>query len=177
MSIPEKPRHMGRYWCWVFWEFKVDVLRCVKCVCGFLAFCVCNRAKTDVFLKVSRLAQSMLTTKHTFHAYQPFIPRLMKCEEIVCRAWQGQNTQPQNITWNLLGMMNNCWFRCKVHPTRDDRGALALTFEHPTMPGPQPGGWMVKGSGVPGGGMAAKAPPPKVCVCASVGFCLLVPKW
>lgn len=38
----------------------------------------------------------------------------MKCEEIVCRAWQGQNTQPQNITWNLLGMMNNCWFRCKV---------------------------------------------------------------
>nr|UXG49833.1 nitrate reductase [Saccharina japonica] len=97
MCTPEKPRHMGRYWCWVFWEFKVDVLR------------------------------------------------MMKCEEIVCRAWQGQNTQPQNITWNLLGMMNNCWFRCKVHPTRDDRGALALTFEHPTMPGGQPGGWMVKG--------------------------------
>lgn len=83
----------------------------------------------------------------------------MKCEEIVCRAWQGQNTQPQNITWNLLGMMNNCWFRCKVHPTRDDRGALALTFEHPTMPGPQPGGWMVKGEG---GVVANKAPPPKV---------------
>nr|UXG49831.1 nitrate reductase [Saccharina japonica] len=97
MCTPEKPRHMGRYWCWVFWEFKVDVLR------------------------------------------------MMKCEEIVCRAWQGQNTQLQNITWNLLGMMNNCWFRCKVHPTRDDRGALALTFEHPTMPGGQPGGWMVKG--------------------------------
>lgn len=32
----------------------------------------------------------------------------------------------------------------KVHPTRDDQGALALTFEHPTMPGAQPGGWMVK---------------------------------
>lgn len=27
MCTPEKPRHMGRYWCWVFWEFKVDVLR------------------------------------------------------------------------------------------------------------------------------------------------------
>lgn len=27
MSTPEKPRHMGRYWCWVFWEFKVDLLR------------------------------------------------------------------------------------------------------------------------------------------------------
>ncbi|CAM9791278.1 unnamed protein product [Ascophyllum nodosum] len=96
MTVPEKPRHMGRYWCWVFWEFKVDIVR------------------------------------------------LMKSEEIVCRAWQGQNTQPQNITWNLLGMMNNCWFRCKIRPTRDSKGALALTFEHPTMPGTQPGGWMVK---------------------------------
>lgn len=27
LATPEKPRHMGRYWCWVFWEFKVDVLR------------------------------------------------------------------------------------------------------------------------------------------------------
>lgn len=29
MATPEKPRHMGKYWCWVFWEFKVDVLRSV----------------------------------------------------------------------------------------------------------------------------------------------------
>lgn len=28
MATPEKPRHMGKYWCWVFWEFKVDLLRC-----------------------------------------------------------------------------------------------------------------------------------------------------
>lgn len=27
MATPEKPRHMGRYWCWVFWEYKVDILR------------------------------------------------------------------------------------------------------------------------------------------------------
>ncbi|CAM9210211.1 unnamed protein product [Discosporangium mesarthrocarpum] len=99
LTIPEKPRHMGKYWCWVFWEYKVDVLR------------------------------------------------LLNCKEIVCRAWQGQNTQPQNITWNLLGMMNNCWFRCKVHPTRDAAGGLGLTFEHPTQPGPLPGGWMVKDQG------------------------------
>lgn len=30
MVTPEKPRHMGKYWCWVFWEFKVDLLRCAQ---------------------------------------------------------------------------------------------------------------------------------------------------
>ncbi|CAM9091374.1 unnamed protein product, partial [Chrysoparadoxa australica] len=99
LAIPEKPRHMGKYWCWVFWEYTVDVAR------------------------------------------------LLHCKEIVCRGWQGQNTQPQVITWNLLGMMNNCWFRCKVHPIRTENGQLALKFEHPTQPGPQPGGWMVKDEG------------------------------
>ena len=132
-----------------------------------------------------RLEQIRVITHMLVKNFRPFQPtcrfnehafesrRLMKCEEIVCRAWQGQNTQPQNITWNLLGMMNNCWFRCKVHPTRDDRGALALTFEHPTMPGPQPGGWMVKGEG---GVVANKAPPPKVrCIFLYLwwGYCCI----
>jgi nitrate reductase (NAD(P)H) len=94
---PEKPRHMGKYWCWSFWEYKVDVMR------------------------------------------------LLNCREIICRAWQGQNTQPKDLTWNLLGMMNNCHFRCKVHPCRDDSGYLAFRFEHPTQAGPLPGGWMSKG--------------------------------
>lgn len=35
MVTPEKPRHMGRYWCWVFWEFKVDVLRWAVVLCLF----------------------------------------------------------------------------------------------------------------------------------------------
>lgn len=48
----------------------------------------------------------------------------------------------------------------KVHPTRDDRGCLALTFEHPTMPGPQPGGWMVKSES----SLMAAAPLTKVFV-------------
>ncbi|CAN0009347.1 unnamed protein product, partial [Phaeothamnion confervicola] len=97
LQIPERPRHMGRYWCWVFWEFPVEVLR------------------------------------------------LVGCRDIVCRAWQGQNTQPGNLTWSVLGMMNNCWFRVKVNPARlaadptavgdaaAGGSALALSFEHPTQ--------------------------------------------
>jgi nitrate reductase (NAD(P)H) len=70
--------------------------------------------------------------------------RLLTAKDIRCRAWQGQNTQPQHLTWNLLGMMNNCHFRVLIHPCRSESGELALRFEHPTLAGPQPGGWMVK---------------------------------
>lgn len=48
-------------------------------------------------------------------------------------------------------------FVLQVHPARDEAGMLALTFEHPTMPGPQPGGWMVKNEA------PVIAPAPKVC--------------
>lgn len=42
---------------------------------------------------------------------------------IVVRAWDdGQNTQPKDITWNLLGMMNNPWYRVRV---------LDGVFRHP----------------------------------------------
>lgn len=52
------------------------------------------------------------------------------------------NTQPNTFTWNLMGMMNNCVYRVKVHthPTAD--GRFALCFEHPTIAGPTVGGWM-----------------------------------
>lgn len=62
--------------------------------------------------------------------------------EIRCRAWdEGSNTQPKDITWNLMGMGNNCHFTVKVTP-RQTSGAFVLEFEHPTVPGPTPGGWM-----------------------------------
>eukprot|EP00897_Mesotaenium_endlicherianum_P010740 jgi/Mesen1/9695/ME000069S09098 len=70
----------------------------------------------------------------------------LRASEIVVRAWDsGMNTQPQNLTWNVMGMMNNCWFRVKVHPTRPKSGGIGVTFEHPTRPGNETGGWMVKG--------------------------------
>ncbi len=66
---------------------------------------------------------------------------LVRAEELVVRAWDSsQNTQPEHLTWNLMGMMNNCWFRVKL-----SRDALALFFEHPTtVSSSSAGGWMEK---------------------------------
>lgn len=68
---------------------------------------------------------------------------LLGTEEIVCRAWDSSmQTQPNTFTWNVMGMMNNCVFRCKVHKEPDQRGKFAFRFEHPTVAGANPGGWM-----------------------------------
>jgi nitrate reductase (NAD(P)H) len=52
------------------------------------------------------------------------------------------NTQPNTFTWNVMGMMNNCVYRVKIHPTPTPDGRFALAFEHPTIAGPTVGGWM-----------------------------------
>ncbi|KAI7885045.1 molybdopterin binding oxidoreductase [Lichtheimia hyalospora FSU 10163] len=66
---------------------------------------------------------------------------LVRADEMVVRAWdESQNTQPENLTWNLMGMMNNCWFRVKLSLEREP--SLAIRCEHPTLAGPQQGGWM-----------------------------------
>lgn len=67
--------------------------------------------------------------------------------EIVMRAWdEGHNTQPERPTWNVMGMLNNPWFRIKIHKNPD--GSI-LTFEHPTLAGTQDGGWMTRLKGHP----------------------------
>jgi nitrate reductase (NAD(P)H) len=54
---------------------------------------------------------------------------LAKCGEFAVRAWDdSQNCQPERPTWNLMGMMNNPWFRVKVHALGDE-----IWFEHPTQ--------------------------------------------
>mmetsp|Transcript_25439 Transcript_25439/g.45227 ORF Transcript_25439/g.45227 Transcript_25439/m.45227 type:complete len:813 (+) Transcript_25439:102-2540(+) len=71
--------------------------------------------------------------------------KLKDCKEICCRAVDSNQTmQPMFLTWNVMGMMNNCLFRVKVHPLEDGSG---VWFEHPTMPGNQPGGWMTEDAG------------------------------
>ncbi|CAG8456356.1 537_t:CDS:2 [Acaulospora colombiana] len=72
------------------------------------------------------------------------IIRLVRCKEIRVRAWDAsQNTQPNDPTWNVTGMMNNCHFRVKVNAMEQER-EITLTFEHPTQAGNNNGGWMVK---------------------------------
>eukprot|EP01038_Epipyxis_sp_PR26KG_P005180 gene5180-7207_t len=88
--------------------------------------------------------------------------------EIVLRAWDdSNNTQPEKPTWNVMGMLNNPWFRVKVHHFQDELpsnendpiqvmynygGYLDVSrvkFEHPTLAGNQTGGWMTKMKGHP----------------------------
>ncbi|GKU87696.1 hypothetical protein SLEP1_g2055 [Rubroshorea leprosula] len=70
---------------------------------------------------------------------------LLGTKEIAVRAWdETLNTQPEKLIWNVMGMMNNCWFRVKTSVCRPHKGEIGIIFEHPTIPGNQSGGWMAK---------------------------------
>jgi len=66
---------------------------------------------------------------------------LAAAEDLLVRAMdESMNIQPRDMYWNVLGMMNNPWFRVAI--CRDNDSATALRFEHPTQPALMPGGWM-----------------------------------
>lgn len=70
---------------------------------------------------------------------------LLSAKEIAVRAWdETLNTQPDKLIWNLMGMMNNCWFRVKTNMCKPHKGEIGIVFEHPTQPGNQSGGWMAR---------------------------------
>ncbi|KAF1319037.1 Nitrate reductase [nadph], partial [Globisporangium splendens] len=78
--------------------------------------------------------------------YELQIPlqKLVSAQEICVRAWDSSmNTQPEYPTWNVMGMMNNPWFRVRISQRGDDE----FYFEHPTQVGGQKEGWMVPGKG------------------------------
>lgn len=69
------------------------------------------------------------------------IAELAAAEDLLVRAMdESMNIQPRDMYWNVLGMMNNPWFRVAI--CRDNESATALRFEHPTQPALMPGGWM-----------------------------------
>lgn len=54
-----------------------------------------------------------------------------QCSELLVRAWDSsQNGQPEKITWNVMGMMNNCYFRIQIHP-HTSGNSIGLRFQHP----------------------------------------------
>lgn len=70
---------------------------------------------------------------------------ILGAKEIAVRAWdETLNTQPEKLIWNLMGMMNNCWFRVKTNVCKPHKGEIGIVFEHPTQPGNQSGGWMAR---------------------------------
>ncbi|KAF8470662.1 hypothetical protein BDZ91DRAFT_840974 [Kalaharituber pfeilii] len=63
--------------------------------------------------------------------------------DIVVRAMdESLNIQPRDMYWNILGMMNNPWFRVALHKEKAADGSVNVRFEHPTQPAMMKGGWM-----------------------------------
>ena len=63
---------------------------------------------------------------------------LNEASEVVRAMDEAMNVRPQDLYWNVMGMMNRCWFRVVIH--RDGSGKFR--FEHPTVPALNPGGLM-----------------------------------
>ncbi|GMH44148.1 hypothetical protein BSKO_12082 [Bryopsis sp. KO-2023] len=58
--------------------------------------------------------------------------QLMACDEVIVRAWDNsQNCQTADISWNMMGVMNNCYYRVKVHKMLLESGEIGLRFQHP----------------------------------------------
>ncbi|POM75111.1 Nitrate reductase [Phytophthora palmivora] len=76
--------------------------------------------------------------------YELVVPvsSLFRAREVCVRAWDSSmNLMPEFPTWNVMGMMNNPWYRVKIH---HEHNTNQLRFEHPTQAGNQKGGWMTK---------------------------------
>ncbi|PGH28123.1 hypothetical protein AJ80_00013 [Polytolypa hystricis UAMH7299] len=68
---------------------------------------------------------------------------LIKAQNITVRCFDVfKNTQPEHPIWNLMGMMNNCWYVVKSEITVDEEsGESCVLFRHPTEPAAGKGGW------------------------------------
>ncbi|GAA5820479.1 hypothetical protein JCM3770_005542 [Rhodotorula araucariae] len=78
-----------------------------------------------------------------FYRVNLAVSKLADAGSVAVRAMdESLHLMGKTMYWNPTGMMNNWWFRVAIHRSTDDVGNTVLTFEHPTMPGSQPGGWM-----------------------------------
>ena len=73
------------------------------------------------------------------------VVHLLQAQSISVRAWNVfKNTQPERPSWNIMGMMNNCWYVVKPEISQDKEDELPhILFRHPTEPGTGDGGWML----------------------------------
>lgn len=98
-------------------------------------------ADDDMELFGGKLDMSMRDTCFCwcFWSMELTFTELYEANDIVVRAMdEAMNVQPRDLYWNVMGMMNGCWFRVVIH--KDVPGTLR--FEHPTVPALTPGGWM-----------------------------------
>nr|QPB70507.1 NitA [Volvox powersii] len=102
----------------------------------------------------------------------------LTAKEVLLRAWdETMNTQPAVITWNVMGMMNNCYYRIRIQPQVESDGVMGLRFQHPApveLGDKGNMGWREEGNLVAqalaavkegaNGAAAAAAPPPPAAV-------------
>ncbi|GKT58265.1 nitrate reductase [Colletotrichum tofieldiae] len=72
------------------------------------------------------------------------LSHLIQAREIKVRCFNVfKNTQPEKPAWNLMGMMNNCWYTIKSEIIDDAKtDDTYVLFRHPAEPGTGDGGWM-----------------------------------
>ncbi|KAL0943404.1 nitrate reductase [Colletotrichum truncatum] len=74
------------------------------------------------------------------------LSHLIQAREIKVRCFNVfKNTQPEKPSWNLMGMMNNCWYTVKSEIVEDEdpkSDSTYVLFRHPVEPGTGDGGWM-----------------------------------
>ncbi|KAH7066591.1 hypothetical protein BKA63DRAFT_495511 [Paraphoma chrysanthemicola] len=72
------------------------------------------------------------------------ITHLLQARSITVRCFNVfKNTQPKEPNWNIMGMMNNCWYVVKPSIVQNDDSEIpSILFRHPTEPGTGDGGWM-----------------------------------
>lgn len=130
LSNEEYPTEHGRFWCWRMWSFDVDVVRMVI-------------ASLHLLLLPRSMGRHQLshTTLHPSYTIQT------NGKGLALRAWDdSQNTQPRDLTWNVLGMMNNSWYKLRTSVRRNDRNKAIVYIEHPApmLIGNLNVGWMIK---------------------------------
>ena len=105
---------------------------------------------TDLTRPEDDIAAARATDKHWCWAWwetEVDLERIEQAEEICCRAFDSnQNSQPVQLTWTVMGMLNNPIYRIKIHREADAEGRDMIWFEHPTQ-GSMPGGWMTDAAG------------------------------
>lgn len=69
---------------------------------------------------------------------------LLQARSIAVRCFNVfKNTQPEQRNWNIMGMMNNCWYIVKSKVDVVEGADMpCILFEHPVEPGTGEGGWM-----------------------------------
>lgn len=70
---------------------------------------------------------------------------LLRAESITVRCFNAsKHTQPEKPVWNIMGMMNNCWYVVRPDLVEDDDGSgrLVALYRHPVEPATGENGWM-----------------------------------